>query len=202
MHHLLEKLQRDHRNLEKILDLLSSQLDHFLAGRESDFDLKIELLEYMETYADQGHHPLENVIFTVARPLVGDKVELLDRLMQQHHELAQLTRTFRNSLENIYQGGVMPRDELEIQGREFIALQRQHLVLEEEQAFPMLDALLQDKTWAEIVEKSPNHDDPVFEKPDKIRFQILFEYLTQAEQEQRTGQAEVACARPPAGDCA
>ncbi len=57
MHYLMEKLQKDHRNLEKILDLLTSQLDQFLAGRESDFDLKIELLEYMEAYADQGHHP-------------------------------------------------------------------------------------------------------------------------------------------------
>lgn len=182
MHYLLEKLQKDHRNLEKILDLLTSQLDHFLSGQESDFDLKIELLEYMEAYADQGHHPLENVIFTVAKPLAGDRVELLERLMQQHTELAQLTRTFRNSLENIFQGGVMQRDELEIQGREFIALQRQHLVLEEEQAFPILDELLQEKEWQEIIEKSPNHDDPVFEKPDKIRFQTLFEYLSKAEQ--------------------
>ena len=59
MHRLLERLSRDHVNLERILDLLSLQLDHFCAGRESNFDLKCELLEYIETYADQGHHPLE-----------------------------------------------------------------------------------------------------------------------------------------------
>ncbi|TVO69863.1 hemerythrin domain-containing protein [Sedimenticola selenatireducens] len=181
MHYLLEKLHRDHRNLEKILDLLTSQLDHFLAGRESDFDLKIELLEYMEAYADQGHHPLENVIFTIAKPLVGERAELMDRLMTQHQMLGQLTRTFRNSLENIFQGGVMSRDELEVQGREFIALQRQHLSLEEQEAFPMLDEILQESDWAKIIEQSPNHDDPVFDKPDKLRFQTLFEYLSKAE---------------------
>jgi len=178
----MEKLQKDHRNLERILDLLTSQLDQFLAGRESDFDLKIELLEYMEAYADQGHHPLENVMFTVAKPLVGEQADLLDRLMQQHQELAQLTRTFRNSLENIYQGGVMPRDELEVQGREFIALQRQHIALEEQDVFPLLDEVLREQDWAAIIEQSPNHDDPVFDKPDKIRFQTLFEYLSTAEQ--------------------
>lgn len=183
MHYLLEKLQKDHRNLERILDLLTSQLDHFLAGRESDFDLKIELLEYMEAYADQGHHPLENVMFEVAKPRVGEKVDLMERLIQQHQELAQLTRTFRHSLENIYQGGVMPRDELEVQGREFIALQRQHIALEEQDAFPVLDSVLQEQDWAAITEQSPNQDDPVFDKPDKIRFQILFEYLSKAEQE-------------------
>ncbi len=181
MHYLLDKLHRDHRNLEKILDLLTAQLDQFLAGHESDFDLKIELLEYMEAYADQGHHPLENVIFTVAKPLMGERAELMERLMTQHHELAHLTRTFRNSLENIYQGGVMSRDELEVQGREFIALQRQHLALEEQEAFPMLDETLQTADWDKIIEQSPNHDDPVFEKPDKIRFQTLFEYLSHAD---------------------
>ncbi len=183
MHYLLEKLQKDHRNLEKILDLLTSQLDHFLAGRESDFDLKIELLEYMEAYADQAHHPMENVMFAVARPMATDQADLLDRLTQQHRELAQLTRTFRNSLENIYQGGVMQRDELELQGREFIALQRQHIALEEQEAFPMLDQLLQEQDWARVIEQSPSYDDPVFDKPDKIRFQILFEYLHKVEQE-------------------
>ncbi|WP_428603765.1 hemerythrin domain-containing protein [Sedimenticola sp.] len=181
MHYLLEKLHKDHRNLEKILDLLTAQLDHFLAGRESDFDLKIELLEYMEAYADQAHHPLENAMFTVAKPLAGEKADLMDRLMQQHQELAHLTRTFRNSLENIYQGGVMPREELEVQGREFIALQRLHLALEEQEAFPLLEQVLQEKDWDQIVEQSPNHADPVFDKPDKIRFQTLFEYLSKVE---------------------
>lgn len=182
MHYLLEKLQKDHRNLERILDLLTLQLDHFLAGRESDFDLKIELLEYLEAYAEQGHHPLENVMFSVAKPLVDKQADLLDRLIQQHQELAQLTRTFRYSLENIYQGGVMPRDELEVRGREFIALQRQHIALEEQEAFPLLVNVLREQDWAAIIEQSPNYDDPVFDKPDKLRFQILFEYLSKLEQ--------------------
>lgn len=182
MHYLMEKLEKDHRNLEKVLDLLESQLDHFLAGRESDFDLKIELLEYMEAYADQVHHPLENVIFALAKPLVGERAELMDRLMQQHQELAQLTRTFRNSLENIYQGGVMPRNELEVRGREFIALQRQHIALEEQDAFPLLEGALRDQDWDTIIEQSPKYDDPVFDKPDKIRFQTVFDYLSKAEQ--------------------
>lgn len=181
MHYLMEKLQKDHRNLEKILDLLTTQLDNFLAGRESDFDLKIELLEYMEAYADQGHHPLENVMFAVAKPRVGDRAELMDRLMQQHQELAQLTRTFRHSLENIYQGGVMQRDELEVQGREFIALQRQHIALEEQEAFPLLEDALREEDWTEIIGQSPSHADPVFDKPDTIRFQTLFDYLSRAE---------------------
>ncbi|MES9868691.1 MAG: hemerythrin domain-containing protein [Sedimenticola sp.] len=181
MHRLLEKLHKDHVNLEQVLDLLSSQLDHFYAGRESDFDLKIELMEYLEAYADQGHHPLENRIFNVAKETMGDKTELLDRLQSQHEALGQLTRQFRRSLENILQGGVMSRDELEVEGREYIALQRQHLDLEESEVFPEVDRVMSDEQWQRVEEDMPSYDDPVFDAPDKIRFHNLFEYLSQAE---------------------
>jgi len=142
MHTLLERLGRDHKNLERILELLTLQLDHFFAGRESDFDLKVELLEYLETYADLGHHPLENLIYDTGKKRVGDKLELLERLQSQHDSLTMLTRKFRQSLESVLQGGVMSREELETEGREFIALQRQHLDLEEHEVFPLLDRVL------------------------------------------------------------
>lgn len=183
MHSLLERLGKDHKNLERILDLLTLQLDHFYAGRESDFDLKIELLEYMETYADLGHHPLEDVIYEAGKKRIGDKVELLERLQSQHDDLTMLTRKFRQSLENILQGGVMTREELETEGREFIALQRLHLDLEENEVFPLLDKVLTDKDWTEIEKSVPRYDDPVFEAPDKIRFQTLFAYLEKSESE-------------------
>lgn len=183
MHTLLERLGRDHKNLERILELLTLQLDHFFAGRESDFDLKVELLEYLETYADLGHHPLENLIYDTGKKRVGDKLELLERLQSQHDSLTMLTRKFRQSLESVLQGGVMSREELETEGREFIALQRQHLDLEEHEVFPLLDRVLTEEDWASIEQNIPPHDDPVFEAPDKIRFQTLLSYLERSEAE-------------------
>jgi hemerythrin-like domain-containing protein len=177
MHLLLERLNKDHANLSKVLDLLTTQLDHFFAGRESDFDLKIELLEYIETYADQGHHPLEELIFEVAMRRMGERSELLERLESQHKSLVMLTRKFRRSLEGVLQDGVMLREELEVQGREFIALQRQHIDLEDHDAFPLLDSVMTESDWQEVSENMPRHDDPVFEAPDKVRFQTVFDYL-------------------------
>ncbi|OOZ37278.1 hemerythrin domain-containing protein [Solemya velesiana gill symbiont] len=182
MHSLLEKLHKDHINLDQVLTLLSSQLDHFYAGRESNFDLKIELMEYLEAYADQGHDPLENRIFNVAKRRMGEQRELLERLQSQHEGLEQLTKQFRQSLENILQGGVMTREELEVQGREYIALQRQHLDLEESEVFPVVDRVMTEEDWREVMADLPTYDDPVFDAPDKIRFHNLFEYLSQAEE--------------------
>lgn len=184
MHPLLEKLKKDHRNLEQILSLLCTQLDNFSAGRESNFDLKIELLEYLETYADQGHHPLEDLIYDVAGKRVGDKQELLERLSSQHESLTRLTRKFRQSLESILQDGVMMREELEVEGREYVALQRQHLDLEENEVFPLLDKVLTKADWKKIEASVPRHDDPVFEKPDQVRFRYLVSYLSEVDREQ------------------
>ena len=182
MHKLLEKLSKDHANLEKILAVLTIQLDHFFAGRESNFDLIIELMEYLETYADQGHHPLENLIFNTAKKSLDDnQLEQVERLMIQHESLIQLTKTFRQSLENVLQGGVMLRDELEVQGREFVALQKQHIDLEESEVFPALDSVMTEDDWSAVIERMPTHEDPVFEAPDKIRFYNLFEYLSSEE---------------------
>ncbi|MCB1758698.1 MAG: hemerythrin domain-containing protein [Gammaproteobacteria bacterium] len=181
MHRLLEKLQRDHRNLEKILAMLTTQLDDFFAGRESNFDLKIELMEYLEAFADQGHHPLENLIFEAAmeKPELADKRELFERLCHQHKDLEGLTRTFRRSLEGVLHEAVMSREELETQGREFVALQNLHLNLEEHEVFPLLDEHLSESDWEKIEANVPKHDDPVFEAPDRIRFQTLVNYLSE-----------------------
>ncbi len=178
MHKLLEKLKRDHVNLEKLVSLLSTQLDNFFAGRESDFDLKIELLEYLEIFADQGHHRLENQIFNTVKERLGDKQEIVERLIAQHVKLVTLTRKFRQSLEGVLQGDVMLRDELETQGREYIALQRQHIDQEEQEIFPLLDEVMTEEDWKLILEQLPEQKDPVFDSPDKVRFQTLFEYLS------------------------
>ena len=86
MHQVLEKLKQDHRNLGQVLLLLSTQLDHFFAGRESDFDLKIELLEYIETYADLEHHPLEDLLYKIAGQRSPEGSELLERLHKLGHQ--------------------------------------------------------------------------------------------------------------------
>jgi hemerythrin-like domain-containing protein len=177
MHKLLEKLGRDHRNLEKILEMLTNQLDNFYAGKESNFDLKIELMEYLEAFADKGHHPLENIIYAVGMERAPERRELFERLCHQHQDLNRLTSRFRHSLEGVLHEAVISRAELETQGREFIALQHLHLDLEDREVFPLLEATLTEDDWKRLETSIPRHDDPVFETPDRIRFQNLVAFL-------------------------
>jgi hemerythrin-like domain-containing protein len=180
MHKLLQRLHRDHANLARVLNLLESQLNEFYEGRESDFDLKVELLEYIECYAELVHHPTEERIFEGARDYLVEKQALVEKLKDQHGRLIGAARKFRQALEGVVQGAVQSREELEIEGREFIALQRLHVDLEEAELFPFLDRCMTQKEWDAIEQALPKYNDPLFGERDPNRFRTLYRYLLEA----------------------
>jgi hemerythrin-like domain-containing protein len=179
MRPLLEKLHRDHINLTRLLDLLSKELDALCAGHESDFDLKIEMLDYIEHYAEQIHHPTEDQINRVAfrKKSMKEHRALHERISKEHGELIGFARNFRETLEGAMQGEVLLREEVETRGREFVALQRQHLNLEENELFPLIDKALNDKDWEKLEQEVSHGDDPVFFRQDYNRFRSLIDYL-------------------------
>ncbi len=175
---LLERLHRDHIILRRLLDLLTSQLDAFFAGRESNFDLKIELLDFIEHYAEQIHHPTEDLIFQVAKNRCSEDGGLFERIGDQHRDLEALTHRFRETLEGVVQGEVMPREEVEVRGREFVALQRQHIDQEEQEIFPLLEKCLIAEDWESLLAEAPLGEDELFSREDFARFRGLIEFLS------------------------
>ena len=79
------------------------------------------------------------------------------------------------------QGEVLRRDEVETRGREFIALQRQHIDIEEQELFPLLEKTITEAEWKKLEEEIPHMDDPVFHRQDYNRFRSLIDYLAQHE---------------------
>jgi hemerythrin-like domain-containing protein len=177
MNPLLERLGHDHRRLTQLLGLLERLLDQFRDGQEPDYELMCELMEYLTDYADQAHHPSEDRIFERVLAEQGPGHAILGQLMKQHHILSQLNRRFKESLEGIVHEEVLRRDEVERQGRELIAQLRDHMRLEDEQAFPLAEACLSAEAWAEILAATPNVQDPVFGQADPERFRALYKQL-------------------------
>ena len=182
---LLEKLHRDHINLARLLDLMTAELDALAAGHESDFDLKIEMVDYIEHYAEQSHHPTEDQINRVAfrKKSMKPHAALYERINREHSDLLGLANRFRTTLEGAMQGEVLLRDEVETQGREFVALQRQHIDLEEQEIFPLIDEVLTERDWKKLEEEINHGDDPVFQRQDYNRFRSLIDYLKAHEDE-------------------
>lgn len=177
MPHLLDRLHRDHQNLALLLGLLDKLLDRFHEGQEPDYELLCELLEYMADYADQVHHPSEDLIFERMQTRAGQHHPVLQVLTKQHAVLSELTRYFRQSLEGIVHEEVLRRDQVEAQGRDLVETLRKHLNLEETEAFPLAREVLTEADWAALDAEVTNVTDPVFGERDPARFRVLYQYL-------------------------
>jgi len=179
MHPLLQKLTRDHQNLSRLLPVLERQLDDFHQGSEHDLDLMHELVDYLQSYEDQVHHPTEDLVYERLKALTDDKRVAVETLEEQHGILADMSGKLLHSLDAIMHEGVVLRHEVEAQGRALVKMLRQHMVLEEEEVFPLCDAWLEEADWAAVEEKAPKYHDPVFGDPDPARFRTLFAHLTE-----------------------
>jgi hemerythrin-like domain-containing protein len=182
MNPVMTRLHQDHDRLTQLLDLLEALLDRFHEGREPDYELIGEMLEYMAVYADRVHHPTEDLIFRRALDRGAEQRDVFQILMQQHEALGQCNRRFRQSLDGIVHEEVLRRDEVEIQGRELVGTLREHLALEDQEAFPIALERLDPSDWEAVEILAPRADDPVFGTPDTQRFRALFRHLAEQAQ--------------------
>jgi hemerythrin-like domain-containing protein len=75
---------------------------------------------------------------------------------------------------------VVTREELEQQARAFLALQREHLRLEEDRLIPRLEELLDPAVLDAAAALLPGDDDPAFGAQGRDQFVRLFERLQEA----------------------
>ncbi|MBK1721110.1 hemerythrin domain-containing protein [Thiocystis violacea] len=177
MHPVMARLAQDHARLTQVLNLLDGLLDRFHEGTEPDYELINELLEYMDNYADVVHHPTEELIFQRVLELGTDRPDIFEVLTRQHAGLSQVTKRFRTSIEGILNEEVLLREDVEANGRELVATNRGHMILEDSEAFPIALQALSEDDWDAIQAAAPVVEDPVFGNPDPQRFKALFKQL-------------------------
>lgn len=177
MHTFLQRLIVDHKRLLRLLLVLERQLESFHAEQEHDLDLTCELVQYIKSYADQIHHPTEDAMFAKYKSLSSQKYESVVLLEQQHRELAVMARKFHNALEAIIQGDIIPRQGIEIPGQAMIKLLREHIAVEENEVFPLINDRFNNEDWLAVEKFVPRELDPVFERPDPLRFRTLLRHL-------------------------
>lgn len=178
MNPIMTRLALDHTRLAQLLDLFDHLLDRFHDGEEPDYELMSEMLGYMEGYQDTIHHPTEDLIFRRALDKGAQRRDIFDVLRHQHDRLPQLNKRFRQSLEGIVHEAVLPREEVEAQGRELVATLRQHMALEDQEAFPIAEERLDEADWEALEALAPSADDPLFGVTDPQRYRSLFQRLS------------------------
>ena len=124
---IVDRLHREHLNLEYLVGIFGRQLESFEAGGTPDLRLMRELAEYLTDYADPYHHDTEDHLL---RCVLRDNPQLAaerPRFALDHRNLAILGRQIRQTLDRIINGEFLPRDELLGPGCDYLRLYRRHL---------------------------------------------------------------------------
>ena len=179
MHSILDSLHQDHKNFAKLLNFLSEQLELVQNEGIPDFELLLDVVDYIESYPDLVHHPREDVIF--ARFLErhdGADADIVEGLMEEHRQLKVLTASLRSSLEGILHDAPLERESLAQQLSAFLDQQWKHLNAEEASVFPMLDRVLTPQDWGAVATELPDQADPLFGDNLQQQYQSLYERIT------------------------
>lgn len=177
MHPLLEELHQDHLNLAKVLRGLERQLEDVRALEPIDLNTLSEIVDYVESYPDLFHHPREDVIFSVYLERRGGQCELIDRLQTEHARLVSKTREIREHIDQWCHDSPVLRERVAAVIADYLRLQWNHLNLEEESAFGLLDSELTADDWERIESSAPTAPDPLFGSLLRQRFASIFDHL-------------------------
>ena len=60
---IIERLCREHRNIEMLLAVLEHELEVFDRGDRPDYEVIRAIISYFEVYPEVYHHPQEDVVF-------------------------------------------------------------------------------------------------------------------------------------------
>lgn len=188
MANLLDQLQRDHVNLNRLLRLLEAEGERIRAGGDEDLALMADIIEYMESYPDVAHHPLEDALVEHYLAHHAPDAEVAARFrdtMAEHAALRAATHALRESIESLLNDVLMPREDLLRQLDDYIALQRRHLQREERELFPRLRAAFGEADWRAVAARHPARADPLFSERLDDQFRGLLERILASEGDAR-----------------
>ncbi len=172
MNDLVAIWRAEHDNFSRLLDLLEKQVAAFHKGEQPDYDLMRDIVFYLRHYADQIHHPQENVVF--ARLLERDPAmkPQVDRLMQEHRVIGAAGEALLKHLEAVVGEALEPRSVVETAAATYLVYYRQHLAAEDKDVVPRAAELLTRQDWAAVA-AVPARPDPLFGGDPEARFRNL-----------------------------
>lgn len=169
MHPLMKQLRRDHRNLNRLFDMLAEQVARYDmdSAVEPDLLLILDIVAYLDDYPRIYHHPLEEqaLALMVERELGDNTVNEL--IHNQHQKLEQATERLSTLFGMIAKDQPVPIEQTQEALDSYLEMSRKHLQAEEDRLFPVMEQVLGDDEWDLVASRLPQRRDPLFaESPD------------------------------------
>src|SRR5215831_14911854 len=154
---IIERLSREHRNIERLLVILEHELDIFDRGARPDYEVIRAIISYFEVYPEVYHHPQEDLVFaklSIRDPAAAAKV---GNLATEHQKGAERLRSVARAVDSV------------LADRDF---------------FPAALRALEPQDWTEIASAlTTDHRDPLFNDVAEDRFETLRAHILSLEQE-------------------
>lgn len=145
-----QRLQRDHQGLTEKLATLQAEIGLYDDElHETDIHRVLETLEFINSYPQACHHPLEEAAMEYLRDQGVELPPEFDHIHQQHQQLEQFTAQLQQTFEAIFQDHVVPLHVIREQLRAYLDLQFEHMDLEDRELIPRLEQL-SDEDWQQI----------------------------------------------------
>jgi hemerythrin-like domain-containing protein len=174
---IIDDLQRDHRNMRTLLDIVEEELDALRNRRAVDFDLLGMIMEYTLNYPQMVHHPREDALFRRLQTRDPNSAAAVGDLVEEHVKLGELTQRFAAAVGNIARGVGLEREWFDVLARDYVARNRAHMHSEEHDFFPRALAALTDEDWAELDASRATGGDPVFGEKVAAAYERLFQRI-------------------------
>lgn len=169
----LETLYSEHRYIASLLDTIEEQEQRMRPGKIPDYNLLLDILDYLTHYPDQYHHPREDILF--AQMLENDSQfqSKLDRLQREHETLRHYNAELFNELTRIAAGRPIDQASLQKSIRRYLSGYRKHMDYESKQIFPSASGELNATDVKKLEARTLFKDDPLFGAEVQYRYRRL-----------------------------
>ena len=190
---IIERLSREHRNVEALLSVLERELEIFDRGGRPDYEVIRGIISYFEVYTEVYHHPQEDLVFAKLKIRDPAAAKQVGSLALEHQKGAERLRRVAQAIDYVLADREILRESVDNIIRDFIEQERLHIMMEDRDFFPAALKALEPQDWAELASALTSRDDPLFndaadETFDEVRTRIL-----QLEKEAEADRARSQC---------
>jgi len=179
---IIEVLQQEHRNIEKLLRVLEEELSVFNHGGHPNYEIVLSVIDYFRDYPDSCHHPKEDIITEKFKARDPVAAESIGNLAAEHRDGAKRLRRVAEAVECVLNDQDLLRQTVDDVIRNFIDHERQHIAMEERVVFPAVVNALRPEDWAEIALKLADRYGSLSEPDFEEKFSTLRRNIMEEEE--------------------
>ena len=124
---IIERLSREHRNIEKLLRVLERELEVFDRGDRPDYEVIRAVISYFEVYPEIYHHPQEDLVFAKLRTRDPAAAAKIGDLAYEHRKGAERLRRVAHAVDKVLADQELLRQDVDAIVRDFIDQERRHM---------------------------------------------------------------------------